>query len=45
MKKFALRSISFIVAAVVSVVPVAGPLSWLSNSPEIPQELKDKWNQ
>ncbi|MFD0698579.1 hypothetical protein ACFQZT_31375 [Paenibacillus sp. GCM10027628] len=44
MKKFALRAITATVAIVAMVVPFTGSLSWFDYSPEIPQELKDKWN-
>ncbi|MCD1259064.1 hypothetical protein B5M42_009465 [Paenibacillus athensensis] len=43
MKTLILRLITFIVAAVALVVPVAGPLSWFSYSPDIPDELKKQW--
>lgn len=45
MKKIALRLISLAVGIVALVVPVAGPLSWFSYSPEVPKELQDKWSR
>ncbi|MBD0381121.1 hypothetical protein [Paenibacillus sedimenti] len=44
MKKIALRSITAIVSIVAMVVPFTASLTWYAYSPEIPQELKDKWS-